>query len=107
MRPLSKWHAFPALLALAGCAQPAETDPIYSRSPVAEATAESLEKWNVAYAWGDHAQAGYLTEESDPGFTRSPAATVTADDLVNWRSAHGWGNHAQAGYLTEELDPSF
>ena len=42
--------------------------------------------WNTAFGWGDHASAGYWTQDN---------AKIT-----NWDTAFGWGDHASAGYLT-------
>ena len=33
---------------------------------VADSYVASAENWNTAYGWGDHSEAGYLTEETDP-----------------------------------------
>ena len=79
---------------------------------------DQITNWDEAYGWGDHALAGYLTQELDPIFTSSPAATITYADIEKWNEqsagggmtdeeramlneAHGWGNHAEAGYLDE------
>lgn len=82
--------------------------------------------WDTAYAWGNHALAGYLTSETDPqvatvtsgNFCKGTGAAVSCSDSstyltaesdpvfsavdhhVNWDTAYGWGNHASAGYLT-------
>lgn len=77
---------------------------------------DQIINWDEAYSWGDHALAGYLTQELDPIFTSSPAATITVQDIAKWNEAatgggmtdeeramlneaYGWGNHAEAGYL--------
>lgn len=70
--------------------------------------AASIAKWDVAYSWGNHAGAGYLTDEAEPAFTASPAAGISSGNIANWNAAYGWGNHALAGYLTSapaEADP--
>lgn len=68
--------------------------------------------WDTAYAWGNHASAGYLTSLGsailDGDFTsnglmkRTGAGTyaVITDNSANWTTAYNWGNHASAGYLT-------
>ena len=38
-----------------------ETDPIFSASPSSNIADSDIENWNLAYGWGDHSQAGYLT----------------------------------------------
>jgi len=78
---------------------------------------DQITNWDEAYSWGDHALAGYLTQELDPIFTSSPAATITVSDIAKWNEAaadgggmtdeeraklneaYGWGNHADAGYI--------
>lgn len=77
---------------------------------------EDIQDWNEAHSWGNHADAGYLTQELDPVFTKSPAATITIADIAKWNdasssggmtdeerakleAAYGWGDHSQAGYL--------
>ena len=108
----------------------AEADPIFAASAAYGITLSNLAAWAAAYGWGDHAQAGYLTEESDPDFSAwletdplgdllssydevdplfsaSAAAGITSSNLAAWSAAHGWGDHSAAGYLTEESDPDF
>jgi len=85
----------------------------------------NISNWDMAYSWGNHANAGYLQTETDPIFTASAAHGITALDILNWgnaysnmhthsnkstldgindsfvsqwNSAYGWGNHASAGY---------
>ncbi len=94
------------------------------------------DNWNNAFAWGNHASAGYITAnssetltnksgnismwtndmnyltsftETDPLFEIHPAHGIIAPDISNWNSAFAWGNHADAGYLTSftETDPWF
>jgi hypothetical protein len=79
---------------------------------------DQITNWDEAYGWGDHALAGYLTQELDPIFTSSPAATITVQDIAKWNEAsasggmtdeeraklnevYDWGNHAEAGYLNQ------
>jgi hypothetical protein len=67
--------------------------------------------WDAAYAYGNHATAGYLTSytEGDYVFGNSAAVNVTNSGISNWNTAYSWGNHAIAGYLTtfSESDPVF
>ena len=78
---------------------------------------DQITNWDEAYSWGDHALAGYLTQELDPIFTEFPMTTITVQDIAKWNEAsadgggmtdaeremlneaHGWGNHAEAGYI--------
>ncbi|MFZ4463994.1 MAG: DUF1566 domain-containing protein [Bacteroidales bacterium] len=47
-----------------------ENDPVYVVSPAHAITATYITNWNIAYGWGNHATAGYLTSftEVDPVF---------------------------------------
>ena len=46
----------------------AEADPIFSESPAFGIDETDLTNWDACYAWGNHAEAGYLTyyDETDP-----------------------------------------
>ena len=59
----------------------------------------NISNWDVAFGWGNHASAGYLTTETDPVFTAHPASDITTTKIGQWNSAYGWGNHAVQGYL--------
>jgi len=65
--------------------------------------------WAAAHSWGDHSQAGYITNynETDPIFTAHVANNITQTNIDNWTTAHNWGDHGAAGYLTIETDPIF
>lgn len=90
-------------------------------------TNQQITNWDEAHGWGDHAQAGYLTDftESDPtvptwvkSITEADIAAwnagggddsrITNQQIIEWDTAFGWGDHAQAGYLTDftETDPT-
>jgi hypothetical protein len=88
-----------------------EIDPVYSADPASGITATNIANWSTAYGWGNHAEAGYLTEytEADPIYLASPAAGITGDDITNWDDTYSWGDHSLAGYLTEylETDPVY
>ena len=79
-----------------------ETDPIFTNSPASDILTQNINNWNLAYGWGDHSTAGYLTSytETDPVFSASPAGGITTTQVSNWDTAYGWGDHAAAGYLT-------
>ena len=62
-------------------------------------TPPDLSNYDTAFAWGDHASAGYLTSLGD-------AAGVTTSKISNWDTAYGWGDHASAGYLTAQTSHS-
>lgn len=73
-------------------------------------TESQIANWDSAFGWGDHSEAGYLTEftETDPTVP-DWVKDIEEEQPANWDSAFGWGNHADAGYLTEftETDPVF
>lgn len=86
---------------------------------------EQIVHWDIAYGWGDHADAGYIDTETDPVFSASPAANInqsdinkwnagtggggtggddpriTDDQIDNWDQAYNWGNHSSQGYATQ------
>lgn len=59
----------------------------------------SIDDWNTAFSWGDHASEGYLTAETDPVYLASSWASTT-NNSGNWDTAYSWGDHATEGYLT-------
>ena len=69
-----------------GTALQAETDPIFSASAAASITnagSGDVSQGDTAFAWGDHAAAGYLTSappETDPVFAASEAALLVSGD---------------------------
>lgn len=71
----------------------------------------NVSNWDEAYSWGNHAEAGYISnfEEADPIFTSSASYNITELNKTNWNAAYEWGNHSTAGYLTSytETDPVF
>ena len=69
--------------------------------------------WNTAFGWGDHASAGYWTQDNakitnwDTAFgwgDHASAGYWTQDNakITNWDTAFGWGDHASAGYWTQD-----
>ena len=84
-----------------------ENDPVFSGSAASGVTSVNLSNWNSAFAWGNHANAGYLSAESDPVFVLSPAYGITTPAIGQWNQAYSWGDHAGAGYLSAESDPVF
>jgi len=58
-----------------------ETDPTVPEY-VKEITAEQIIYWNEAYSWGDHAAAGYLTNQSDISELGNVAAGSAIENQV-------------------------
>lgn len=79
-----------------------------STSNISDISSGQVTNWDNAYAWGDHASAGYLadTDFSSDGIMARVAAgtygTIT-DNSTNWNTAYGWGNHASAGYVEDVI----
>jgi hypothetical protein len=77
----------------------------------ADSLVTNASNWDLAYGWGNHADAGYISNfaETDPVFAASPAGSITLTNVSNWDAAHGWGDHSAAGYLTSytETDPIY
>lgn len=59
----------------------------------------SQNNWDTAYAWGNHATAGYLISytETDPTVPAYVKA-ITNTQITNWNTAYSWGDHSSAGY---------
>lgn len=89
-----------------------ESDPIFTAHPSSDITNTDITNWNTAFAWGNHADAGYLTgyTETDPIFS---AWDKDYQDLTNkpdlfdgqWTSLSGSPPNISifsndAGYLT-------
>ncbi len=69
--------------------------------------------WNTAYAWGNHASAGYATKANIHDSLIADTAVFLAsltrlgkltDDTANWNSAFSWGNHASQNYWNGLVD---
>lgn len=84
-----------------------ETDPVFLVHPSHGISGTNITNWNLAYSWGNHATAGYVSTELDPIFLASLAYSITGTDTSHWNQAYRWGNHALAGYLLAEADPLF
>jgi hypothetical protein len=78
------------------------SDPFYAASTAASITSTDVSTWRALAAAGDHAAAGYFTDETDEVFAASPAAGITS--LSAWDTASTWGDHAAGGYLRHEQD---
>jgi len=59
-------------------------------------TGGNVSNWDMAFGWGDHSTAGYLTSymEIDPIFIASAASGISSTNITNWNTSYGWGNHA-------------
>ena len=88
-----------------------ESDPVFGAHAANVISSALIGKWNNAYDWGNHANAGYIKSftETDPVFGIHPANGITSALINNWNTAFAWGNHSTAGYLTSytETDPIF
>lgn len=71
-----------------------ETDPIYTASSWYTTTNNSS-NWDTAYAWGNHALAGYST------VTQLNNAVANSS---NWDTAYSWGNHGVQNYAVTTGD---
>ena len=75
--------------------------------------------WNAAFAWGNHASAGYQVAGAphdgdiegsvfgddstllvDAVNNIIPSSVVSGTEATNWNTAYSWGDHSVAGYLT-------
>jgi len=89
----------------------ANPSTLFHVNGVITAAGGNSNNWNIAYGWGDHSLAGYLTSytETDPIYSGDPAAGITSGQITDWDTAFGWGDHSLAGYLTSytETDPVY
>jgi hypothetical protein len=63
-----------------------ESDPVFLSSPSAGITSSHILNWNVAYGWGNHAVAGYLTGNQNitlTGNVTGSGATSIATTIAN------------------------
>jgi len=88
-------------------------------SNIPKANIEDSANWDTAFAWGNHASAGYQVagaphdgdiEGSVFGDDSTllvdgvnniiPSSVVSGTEATNWNTAYSWGDHSVAGYLT-------
>ena len=92
---------------------------------LASAVSSNIGLGVTAYGWGNHGNAGYLTDapidgtqyarkdgnwttvsvvsvETDPIFNSSASSGIASGNISNWNTAYSWGNHGNAGYLTAD-----
>jgi hypothetical protein len=61
-----------------------ESDPVYSASVAAGITTQNVTDWNSAFAWGNHALAGYSTFSGDYNdLINQPAIPADVGDLTD------------------------
>ena len=58
-----------------------ETDPVFQASAAAGITSTNITNWNLAYGWGNHAGAGYLTAEADTLQTVTTRGATTSNAI--------------------------
>ncbi|MBI5324902.1 MAG: tail fiber domain-containing protein [Ignavibacteriae bacterium] len=86
-----------------------ETDPVFTASPANNITNANINNWNLAFGWGNHSTAGYLTSEIDGSVTNEielPSQTgntgkylKTDGTIASWSdvSAPGWSLTGNSG----------
>jgi hypothetical protein len=82
-----------------------ETDPVFTSSPAFNILNQNISNWNLAYGWGDHATAGYLTSiGSDVNL-----AALQDGQTLRFNAATGKWINWTPNYLTSytESDPVF
>jgi hypothetical protein len=68
-----------------------ETDPVFGSSDASDITSSDIGNWNESHSWGDHSEAGYLTEIPSAAMLEGEDISLLAND---------------AGYLSSESDPT-
>ncbi len=87
-----------------------ETDPVFSASPANNILTQNITNWNLAYGWGDHSAAGYLTSIGGiGGHTDVTLATLQDAQLLRYSVANARWENWTPNYLTSytETDPVF
>ena len=87
-----------------------ETDPVFTASPANNILTQNITNWNLAYGWGDHATAGYLTSIGGiGGHTDVTLATLQDAQLLRYSVANARWENWTPNYLTSytETDPVF
>ena len=87
-----------------------ETDPVFSASPSANILQQNITNWNLAYGWGDHSSAGYLTSiGSISSHSDVTIATLQDGQLLKYSVANSAWENWNPNYLTSytETDPVF
>jgi hypothetical protein len=79
---IERWNETAATVADAGPL--VEQDPTFAASPAASIVSADVTRWNDAYAWGDHASAGYLKVEVDP-----KVGALAEGDVPRWSAEAG------------------
>ena len=86
---------------------------------IPKANIEDSANWDTAFAWGNHASAGYQVAGAphdgdiegsvfgddstllvDAVNNIIPSSVVSGTEATNWNTAYSWGDHSVAGYLT-------
>ena len=87
-----------------------ETDPVFTASPANSILTQNITNWNLAYGWGDHATAGYLSSlGSIGGHSDVTLATLQDAQLLRYSVANARWENWTPNYLTTytETDPVF
>ena len=87
-----------------------ETDPVFTASPANNILSQNITNWNLAYGWGDHSVAGYLTSTgSISSHSDVTLSTLQDGNLLRFNAGTGNWENWVPNYLTSytETDPVF
>ena len=87
-----------------------ETDPVFTSSPAYSILNQNITNWNLAYGWGDHSTAGYLTSIGSLNtITDVNLAALQDGQLLRFSASSGKWENWTSNYLTSytESDPVF
>ena len=87
-----------------------ETDPVFTASPANNILNQNITNWNLAYGWGDHSVAGYLTSTgSISSHSDVSLSTLQDGNLLRFNAGTGNWENWVPNYLTSytETDPVF
>lgn len=82
-----------------------ETDPVFVASPAHGITSTNITNWNMAYGWGNHASAGYLTTITEAQVTA--ALGYTPINYATKGAANGVASLDASGLVPSSQLPSY
>lgn len=59
--------------------------------------------YDMAFNWGDHSGAGYVTNTYNATYDAKPDNTYNS----SYHTAFGWGDHSGAGYMTDTFNSTY
>lgn len=80
-----------------------ETDPIYASSSASTITATDIFNWNNAFSWGNHQNAGYITDPDDAVDSNELDNLCNQNGMILKRINNTWGCSSDIGFIPTSL----